>query len=235
MEDLSGCRSRQDLLHAALILAPELTRYLIRKSPGATDAQDLMQDVYVRILKIKNLRGIEQPRAYLYKVAACVAYEHRKHFSACPPHVTYDEVTSDEARLADLSYEPNEPESAAAASERLDALDARLNELSPRVRDALLWDHRDGYTCDEIAEKLSAATHRVKKYLNQGFGSLPERGSDAGSGLGKLTTAGSANDASGPLGLPRTPGLMRHLGIFLVKMESLLTQRRGKRTVSPAR
>jgi RNA polymerase sigma-70 factor (ECF subfamily) len=156
-------------LRGALILAPELTRYLMRKGADATDAQDLMQEVYVRILKIKSLQGIEQPRAYLYKVAACVAYEHRHHQTACPPHVTYDETTSEEADSVSPSFESNAPESAAAVAERLDTLAERLNQLSPRVRDAILWHHRDGYTCDEIAVKLSAATHRVKKYLVKGL------------------------------------------------------------------
>jgi RNA polymerase sigma factor (sigma-70 family) len=169
VEDRPTCRSRQDLLRAALILAPELTRYLVRKSANATEAHDLMQEVYVRILRIKRPRGVEHPRAYLYKVAACVAYEHRQHQSACPLHVTYDEATPEEGSLASPFIEPDAPESAAAVSERLDALAVRLNELSPRIRDTILWHHRDGYTCDEIAGKLSAATHRVKKYLVKGL------------------------------------------------------------------
>jgi RNA polymerase sigma factor (sigma-70 family) len=168
MEEVSTCRNRQDLLRAALVLAPELTRYLIRRSAGANDAQDLMQEVYVRILKIKNLQGIEQPRAYLYKVAACVAYEHAQHRSECAMHVPYDDA-ADEGISGSSSFESNAPESAAAVAERLNELAARLNELSPRVRDTILWHHRDGYTCDEIAEKLAAATHRVKKYLVKGL------------------------------------------------------------------
>jgi RNA polymerase sigma factor (sigma-70 family) len=169
VEAFPTCRSRQDLLRAALILAPELTRYLVRKSSGGTEANDLMQEVYVRILRIKRLQGIEQPRAYLYRVAVSVAYEHWQHRSAYPPHLTYDEATSEDGNSANPFFEPNAPESAAAVSERLDALAAHLHELSPRVRDAILWHHRDGYTCDEIAGKLSAATHRVKKYLVKGL------------------------------------------------------------------
>jgi RNA polymerase sigma factor (sigma-70 family) len=168
MEELPTCRSRQDLLRAAVFLAPELTRYLIRKSAGTAEAQDLMQEIYIRILKIKVLQGIERPRAYLYKVAACVAYEHRQRGFGQPPHIPYDEA-AEEGISATSFLEANAPESAAAMSERLDALTARLKELSPRVRDAILWHHRDGYTCDEIAEKLSAATHRVKKYLVKGL------------------------------------------------------------------
>jgi RNA polymerase sigma factor (sigma-70 family) len=184
MENLSGCRTRQDLLRAALILAPELTRYLIRKGAAVTEAPDLMQEVYLRILRIKSLQGVEQPRAYLYNVAACVAYEHRQHRSAFPRHVTYDEATSEEANTANPFFEPNAPESAAAVSERLDALAARLNELSPRVRDTILWRHRDGYTCDEIAEKLSARDPSREEVPRQRPGSLPESGADSRSGLG---------------------------------------------------
>jgi RNA polymerase sigma factor (sigma-70 family) len=168
MEVLPISRSRQDLLRAAVILAPELTRYLMRKSAGSAEAQDLMQEVYIRILRIKNLQQIEQTSAYLYKVAACVAYEHRQRGFGQPPHISYDEAT-EEGASATTFVEANATESAAAVSERLDALTARLNELSPRVRDTILWHHRDGYTCDEIAEKLSAATHRVKKYLVKGL------------------------------------------------------------------
>jgi DNA-directed RNA polymerase specialized sigma24 family protein len=37
------------------------------------------------------------------------------------------------------------------------------------VRNTILWHRRDGYTCDEIVEELSAATHRVKKHLVKGL------------------------------------------------------------------
>jgi RNA polymerase sigma factor (sigma-70 family) len=170
MEELSPCRSRQDLLRAAVILAPELTRFLTRKGArGVTDAQDLMQEVYIRILKIRTLHGIEQPKAYLYKVAASVAYEQLLRSASYPMHVVLDDERADEFATTAPGFESNAPESHALLSERLDSLAARLSELPPRVRDAVLWHHRDGYTCDEIADKLCAATHRVKKYLVRGL------------------------------------------------------------------
>jgi len=165
MEDLPVCRSRQDLLRAAVILAPELIRYLRRKGTAGCDAQDLMQEVYLRILKIQSLVGIEHPRAYLYKVATSVAYEHRLRLSLRPHQVPYDEETTEEVAAS----EPNGPQSSAELSEQLNSLSERLSGLSPRVRQTILWHHRDGYTCEEIAEKLSAATHRVKKYLVKGL------------------------------------------------------------------
>jgi RNA polymerase sigma-70 factor (ECF subfamily) len=169
IESLPACRSRQDLLRTALVLAPELKGYLTRKGTRPSDAQDLMQEVYIRILKVRNPQAILQPKAYLYKVAASVAYEHRLRTMVHPPHVTFDEGAADELIASGSESHANAPESHAALAERLSLLATRLNELPPRVRDAVLWHHRDGYTCDEIAERLSAATHRVKKYLVRGL------------------------------------------------------------------
>jgi len=170
MEGISSCQSRQDLLQAAIILAPELTRHLRRKGVSASDAQDLMQEVYIRILRIRSLRGIDHPRAYLYKVATSVAYEDRIRRLVRATEVALDELTLEYgASETPGALESGSAEMAATLVERLEGLSERLSELSPKVRDAVLWHHRDGYTCDEIAEKLSAATHRVKKYLVRGL------------------------------------------------------------------
>jgi RNA polymerase sigma-70 factor (ECF subfamily) len=161
-------QTRQDLLRAAMGLAPELTRYLRAKTPDAAEAQDLMQEVYLRLLKIQRPAEIENARAYLFKVAASVAYQHRLRHAAYPQHVTLDEAT-ETLHVASLSCEPNATESAALLAERFSKVEQRLSELSPKVQAAILWHHRDGYTCDEIAEKLSVVTHRVKKYLVKGL------------------------------------------------------------------
>jgi RNA polymerase sigma-70 factor (ECF subfamily) len=169
MEDVPTCRSRQDLLRAAITLAPDLARYLRRTGVDLSDAQDLMQEVYLRILRIQRLHGVEHPRAYLYKVASSVAHEHWLRRAACPQQVPLDATAIEEAAFTANTDESSAPESAALITERLDALTTRLNELAPRVRSAILWHHLEGFTCDEIAEKLSAATHRVKKYLAKGL------------------------------------------------------------------
>ena len=54
-------------------------------------------------------------------------------------------------------------------AQRLESLRPRLSELSPTVQATVVWHHRDGYTCEEIASKLSVVTHCVKKYLVKGL------------------------------------------------------------------
>jgi RNA polymerase sigma-70 factor (ECF subfamily) len=65
--------------------------------------------------------------------------------------------------------EPDPPESAAALAQCIFRLEQHLSTLSPKVRATILWHYRDGYTCNEIAEKLSVVPHRVKKYLVKGI------------------------------------------------------------------
>ena len=54
-----------------------LTRYLRRRLPGRIDAEDLAQEVYVRLLRVEQIEHIKEPQAYLYRVASNVAQEWR--------------------------------------------------------------------------------------------------------------------------------------------------------------
>ena len=68
-----------------------LTRFLRRRLPQQIDAEDLAQEVYVRLLRVEKLELIEEPQAYLYKVAVNVAAEWRMRACNSKPH-TADEL-----------------------------------------------------------------------------------------------------------------------------------------------
>ena len=63
-----------------------LTRFLRRRVPGQIDAEDLAQEVYVRLLRVEKLDSIEEPQAYLYRVASNVAAEWRMRACHSKPH-----------------------------------------------------------------------------------------------------------------------------------------------------
>jgi RNA polymerase sigma-70 factor (ECF subfamily) len=160
---------RRALLCAAVTHAHELTQFLKRQIPDAHDAQDLMQELYLAVLKSQPSAAIEHPKAYLFRIAVNLAHQHRERRRIRPPHVTLEEVPTEILCPPHSGSDANAPESEAALSQRLSALHERLNALSPKVQAAVIWRHRDGYTCDEIAEKLSVVRHRVKKYLVRGL------------------------------------------------------------------
>src|ERR1700730_13370270 len=144
--------------------APQLRRFLANQISDTREAQDLMQEVYLRILTLKRTEEIRSPKAYLYKVAANIAYQHRASCNTGPSWVPFEEAAEIHASLP-ASSEPSDPEAAAELCERLDEVTQRLNPLPLPVRSALLWHYRDGYTCEEIGQRLAIRRNRVKKYI----------------------------------------------------------------------
>jgi RNA polymerase sigma-70 factor (ECF subfamily) len=161
--------ARQELLRTAMACAPELVRFFKGRLSDEHDAQDLTQELYLALLKASDSQVIRHPKAYLFAVAGTLVHQHYERRKMRPPHVALDEASTGVLQTADGACEANCPESEAALAERLMQLERRLNELSPKVQAAVVWHHRDGYTCDEIAAKLSVVNHRVKKYLVRGL------------------------------------------------------------------
>jgi RNA polymerase sigma-70 factor (ECF subfamily) len=158
-----------ELLRAAVSYAPEITRFLERQIPAADDAEDLLQELYVAVLKMPRAPMIRHPKAYLFAIAANLVHQHWQRSKTRPPHVPLEDVPVEILESLHSAFGASTPESAVALAECVTALRERLSELSPKVQAAVVWHHRDGYTCDEIAEKLSVVRHRVKKYLVRGL------------------------------------------------------------------
>jgi RNA polymerase sigma factor (sigma-70 family) len=117
-------------------------------------------------LTLQRPERVQCHKAYLFRAAASVAHDYRRRLASRPSQVSWDDVPPE---LQPVRLEPNSPHAAADLSERLEALSACLRQLKPKVRAAVVWHLRDGYTCDEISERLSVVTHRVKKYLVKGI------------------------------------------------------------------
>ncbi|MGH3430663.1 MAG: RNA polymerase sigma factor [Mycobacteriales bacterium] len=149
--------------------APDLTRFLASQIGDASEAQDLMQEVYLRVLKLNSLAEVRSPKAYLFKVAANIAFEHRRCNAALPHHVAIEEVPPELLHGGERDHPTNAPEDTAALAERLGKLSERLSDLPPKVQAAIVMSHLYGYTYEEIGLRLSVVRNRVKKYLIKGL------------------------------------------------------------------
>jgi RNA polymerase sigma factor (sigma-70 family) len=164
--DLSG---RHELLRSALTHARGLSAFLRAGLRNASDAQDLMQELYLRVLKIPADHDVRQPRAYLFAMAANLAWQHRERQKSEPLRVSLDELPGPLLKSGHGDAEASPPEAEAILSERLESLAQRLGQLPPKIRQSVLWHHRDGYTCDEVAMRLKVSTPCAKKYLVRGL------------------------------------------------------------------
>jgi len=138
----------------------ELHAYLVSRLRGdALDATDVSQETFLRLLRLKDTKVIEQPHAYVYSVAAHVVRELglKEQSQASLPGKLGDEALAAEP--------PDLPMDEAGRLARLEQLQRCINDMPPTYQAILLMRKRDGMTYQEIAERLEISVHTVKKYL----------------------------------------------------------------------
>jgi RNA polymerase sigma factor (sigma-70 family) len=142
-----------------------LQRYIYRRIRTKSDAPDLAQEVYARMLRVSDTEAIRNPQLYLYTVASNLVKEHavREQRQAARPELDESSV---EERLGDLPPLDSQLES----TQLIEHLRAVLDQLPARWRTALIFQYRYGLTYQEIAERLGVSSNMVKKYLAQGLG-----------------------------------------------------------------
>jgi RNA polymerase sigma-70 factor (ECF subfamily) len=119
-----------------------LVRFLYRRTGDQGRAEDLAQEAFVRAIEHQP----EQPRAWLFQVAANLARDEGRRIAVRRRHLS---LVQDEIAKA----RPQRPDVELERKEKQELFQAALAELSPRDRDGLLlWE--EGFSYEEIAEML---------------------------------------------------------------------------------
>jgi RNA polymerase sigma factor (sigma-70 family) len=140
-----------------------LLHYLRGSLRTESDAQDLSQEVFLRLLRVPEERVIEHPRAYLFRVAANVLSDWlaaQKSFYALP-HEDPDSLPS--ADRSDDEYDRRR---------RQKRIREVVAALPVHQRAALLLSAQHGMTYREIAASLGVSERRVKRYIVKAYASL---------------------------------------------------------------
>jgi RNA polymerase sigma-70 factor (ECF subfamily) len=142
-------------------------RFFVSRLPNAADAPDLVQEVYLRLLRIDRPDLIRCPEAYLFTIAAHIAHEHTLRKSTRPLHIALEDTSPDDLPADVEAFASPTPEHVTLQRERVQRLECVLSQLSPKARATLVWHRRDGQTYNEIGERLGVSRNMVKKYLAQ--------------------------------------------------------------------
>jgi RNA polymerase sigma-70 factor (ECF subfamily) len=144
-----------------------LMKFFVSRLPNAADAPDLVQEVYLRLIRLDRPDLIRCPEAYLFTIASNIAHEHRLRFSTRPPHIALEDAPSAELPGDVDAFTMAAPENAAVQADRLRKLEGVLAQLSPKARATFVWHRRDGKTYEEIGKRLGVSRNMVKKYISQ--------------------------------------------------------------------
>lgn len=135
-----------------------LLGWLSRKLAHAGDAAELAQDTFVRVMsRPRDLGEIREPRAWLTTIAHGLAVDHVR-------RRTIERACLEAIASLSEAHAPS-PETRLLLFEALVRIDAMLDGLSPKAREAFLLSRLDGLTYTEIAYRLGVSLSSVEKYM----------------------------------------------------------------------
>jgi RNA polymerase sigma factor (sigma-70 family) len=139
---------------------PQLRRFLLARIRNPADVSDILQDIYLRMLRIPRVESIRSPEAYLFTVAQHVLQQYTLLQSKLRPS------TDLEAMIEGLNCRSDaDPMLEADAQRCVEDLQQALDLFSPKVRATFILHRRDGLSIDEIGARLGISRPMVKKNL----------------------------------------------------------------------
>ncbi len=124
------------------------------------DIDDLVQEVFTRLLRVRDTELVRDPLAYLFGIAANVAREFLQR--------RYQDNVMFDSEVADRTPAHAEHLMDGGLAERLelrDQLNRALIKLPPTHRLVLLLVKRDGLSYGEAARATGLSVHTIEKYL----------------------------------------------------------------------
>jgi RNA polymerase sigma factor (sigma-70 family) len=139
-----------------------LQAYFHRRLRSKSEAPDLAQEVYLRMLRVRDMDAIRDPQRYLYAVASNLVKE----------HAVLDQRRSQSVDLEDLSVQEQLSqlpsfEADFDAAREASTLRAAIGRLPERWRTAVILHYRYELTYDEMGQRLGVSTTMVKRYVAQ--------------------------------------------------------------------
>ena len=152
-----------------------LQAFFYRRVRFRADATDLAQEVYLRMLRVKDMGSIRDTEAYLYTVAGNLAKEHAAREQRRGIAVNVEETTVQE-ELAELASFDTQID----VAQQVRRLRNVLRQLPPRWHAAVVLHYVQGLSYDEVAQRLGISSRMVKKYLGKALGHCRRRMASAG-------------------------------------------------------
>jgi RNA polymerase sigma-70 factor (ECF subfamily) len=154
-----GHSPRGGLAREAEPLRRSLTRYFQRRIRETADVEDLVQEVFTRIVARDNPRPVENLGGYVFQTAASVLADRGRRRSSrqADGHQEFDPAHHGDDEL--------DPERVLSGKQSLRAATAALLSLPERTRTIFVLHRLEGYKHREIAEQLGISVSAVEKQI----------------------------------------------------------------------
>ncbi len=151
-----------------LPLEAGLMQFLRRRRRDAGDADDLCHDVYVRVCEAA-MKEIPRPaKPFVFAVARNLVIDHARRDHVVPINAAAD------VDMLNVAADTPGPEQSLVAREELTALQAALDRLPPRCREAVVMRKIDRLSRREIAARMGIAEKTVRRHIGDAMCALAD-------------------------------------------------------------
>jgi RNA polymerase sigma factor (sigma-70 family) len=156
---------RSTLIGLYLERRADLVRFFTMRLRSAAAAEDLVQDIYVRLSGLEQAADIQNPMAYLYRLGSNLMLDRlRGERRTANRDGAWRDIQTTRIGVHEISSEPS-AETAVAARQRLALLTEALKELSPQTQRVFRMHKFDGLSHPEVAAALGISRSAVEKHM----------------------------------------------------------------------
>ena len=156
--------SENPLLATYLARREDLVRYFRVRLRSDEAAEDLVQDIYVKITGLSP-DGIDNPSGFLFRLGSNLMLDQIKQRKrAGRRDAEWRSATSTSAGWEDISEAPS-AEAVADSRQRLARIIEVVKELPPQVQEAFRLHKLEGLTHTETAAAMNVSKSSVEKYM----------------------------------------------------------------------
>jgi RNA polymerase sigma factor (sigma-70 family) len=171
--DARALSVREAELHAwfvreVLSLEAALTNFLRRNWRNKADNADLLQEIYVRVYDAARKSIPESTRAFVFTTAHNLLVDRVRREQVIPLQ------TFENLEALSIAADAPGPDEHVIAREELGRVQAALEHLPPRAREAITLYQMHGLSRREVALRMGIAEKTVTSHLNAGMRALAD-------------------------------------------------------------
>jgi RNA polymerase sigma-70 factor (ECF subfamily) len=201
-----GKAGRSALIEAYLDRRADLVRFFTLRLRSNAAAEDLVQEIYVRLARVGDDTPIDNPAAYLYRLGSNLMLEQMRGQRRAAAR----DAAWGDAQSMTLGPDPIADEVAAdavvASRQRLAAVVEAVRELPPRTQEVFRLHKLEGLSHSETAARLGVSRSAVEKHMIAVLKHLavrlaeppgPDNGGTSGSVASSIRKRGSNDRGNG--------------------------------------
>ncbi|HHU78280.1 MAG: RNA polymerase sigma factor [Caldicoprobacterales bacterium] len=152
----------------------KIYNYCLRMTNSREDAEDLTQEVFVRVYRnLNKFRGKSRLSTWIYRIAHNVCIDQYRRTKAVSISISQPRGADDEREM-ELPAESPSPEEEIIRREEQERLLECISRLKPAYRTVIVLRDIQNHSYEEIAEILSLPLGTVKSHISRARAALRE-------------------------------------------------------------